>query len=85
MQWEYLVLHVVYASVPTDNKLLVEGDSAKVSILGLGPAMNQLGAEEWEAYGVMGESNGAIKHIFLKRPFAANAEEVPKAAASILS
>lgn len=79
MQWEYLVLHVVYASVPTDNKLVVDGDTAKVSVLGLGPAMNQLGAEEWEAYGAIGEGNGAIKHIFLKRPFAEKPEEVPSA------
>ncbi len=76
MQWEYLVLHVVYASVPTDNKLVVDGDSAKVSIQGLGPAMGALGIEEWEAYGVVGEGNGAIKHIFFKRPFAENLEEV---------
>ena len=74
MQWEYLILHVIYASVPGDNKLVVDGDSAKVSVQGLGPAMNRLGVEEWEAYGVVSESTGAIKHVFLKRPFAESTE-----------
>jgi hypothetical protein len=75
MQWEYLVLHVVYASVPTDNKLVVDRDTAKVSIQGLGSAMTTLGAEEWEAYSVIGEGNGAIKHIFFKRPFAEHPDD----------
>lgn len=70
MQWEYLVLHVIYAAHAADTKVVIDGSTAHVPLQGLGEALNELGAEEWEAFGVVGETQGAIKHVFLKRPYA---------------
>ena len=79
MQWEYLVLHVMYAAHAADGKLTVDGPNGQVSLQGLPAALNELGADEWEAFGVVAEAQGAIKHVLLKRPLLQQAD---KAAAS---